>query len=341
MLNDVQNVMNSTVNHPNLSSSQSRQNQSGIYGSLETLTRREQQDHPTVGGRVKRLNGTMVLLSFTAFTVAGIALFALVTVLVMKSVLVPEVSQSKVALDYPSINNRVLAGDEVTDEEFRSIKSKLHSFFTDASAGKTQKPIKLGEREVNAFLKHDRRLGKLVNTTSVKIRNNRVQTFFDIKMGDAKFMGNEPISVKGAGLFRVGMHGGQIQLAVDSLRVNHKNMHRWMHRIHNSSIRQMASNGLKRMAKIPMGWIGKDVKISTSTKAVKTFMTLSNDSTGDMFESISYQGNGILNVIVEPFQKHALNRLFKVHSRLHDLALSLDRVEVSDGFIVLYPRMAP
>jgi hypothetical protein len=333
--------MNITDKQLNLPSHQPPMDRSGLYGALETLTRREQYDHFNTQPRSKRMNGAMILLSFAAFTVAGIALFALVTVLVMKSVLVPQMNHSHIDLDYPSVQQPVGAGEGAGNDaaDFQIVKSKLHQFFTLASTGQAQEPIRLGEKEVNAFLKHDDRLGKLRDSASVKIRKNRVQTFFDVNVGDSKFMGNEPISIKGIGSFRVGMHSGQLQLAVDSLRVNNKDMHRWMHRIHNSSVRQMASNGLKRIAKIPMGWLGKDVKVSTSVKSVKAFLTLSSDSTGDMFDAVSYQGNGIMNVIAEPFQKHALNRLFKVHSRLHDLALSLDRVEVNDGFIILYPRM--
>ena len=327
----------------NLPSEQSPMDRNGLFGSLETLTRREQQGHSKTHRRAKPMNGPMIVLSFAAFTVAGISLFALVTVLAMKSILVPEMNQSRVDLGYPSVQQQVGAGGEegeINVADFQTVKNKLHNFFTLASNGQAQEPIKLGEKEVNAFLQHDARLGKLRNSASVKIRKNRVQTFFDINVGDSKFMDSEPIILKGVGSFRVGMHSRQLQLAVDSLRVNNKNLHRWMHRIHNSSVRQMASNGLKRIAKIPMGWLGKDVKVSTSVKSVKAFLTLSNDSTGDMFDAISYQGNGIMNAIAEPFQKHALNRLFKVHSRLHDLALSLDRVEVNDGFIILYPRLA-
>ncbi len=330
--------MKDLIEQPNLISQQPDLQQSGLYGSLETLTRHEQRDQHVIESRPKRINPSMILLSFAAFTLAGISLFALVTVLVMKSVLVPEMNQSKVELGFSSTQEQLNPEEEIKFEEFKVVKDKLHQFFTLASAGNAQKPIRLGEREVNAFLKHDTRLGNLRDSASVKIHKNRVQTFFDINIGDSKFFGSDPIHVKGSGAFRLGMHGGQIRLAVDSLNVNHKNFHRWLHRIHNSSVRQMASNGLKRIANIPLGWLGKDVKISSSTKSVKANLALSKDSTGDMFESIIYQGNGIMNVIAEPVQKRALNRLFRVHSRLHDLALALDRVEVNDGFIVLYPR---
>jgi hypothetical protein len=126
---------------------------------------------------------------------------------------------------------------------------------------------------------------------------------------------------------------------MDSLRIHNQNMHRWLNRIHNSSMRQMASNGLKRIVKSPTGWLGNDLKVLTPANSVNAFLPLSIASNGDMFEAMSYRGNGMMNVIAEPFQKPALNRLFKVHSRSLDLALSLDRVEVSDGFVVLYPRV--
>ena len=323
----------------NLSESPSNHSQHGLFGSLETLTRCEQHDKSKTPKQIKRLNGPMVLLSFATFTLAGIALFALVTVFVMKSVLVPEVGQSNEPLSSSFVQSEVITGEDILEEEFQNVKGKLHSFFTIAAAGKAKQPIRLGEREVNAFLKHDLRLGKLRNTASITINNSRVQTFFDVNLGDAKFFGNEPMGVRGTGSFRLGMQKGQLQVAVDSLRVNHKDMHRWMNRIHNSSVRQMATTGLKRIANIPLGWLGKGMKLSRSSKAVKAYLTFSKDTTGDMFESISYQGNGILNVIAEPFQAAALNRLFKVHSRLHDLVLSLDRVEVSDGYIILYPRV--
>lgn len=79
--------------------------------------------------------------------------------------------------------------------------------------------------------------------------------------------------------------------------------------------------------------------VGTGTKPVKIHLTFSDDPTGEMFESISYQGNSVMNSIFGPLQKHTFNRIFKVHSRLHDLALALNRVEVNDGHIILYPRM--
>ena len=65
---------------------------------------------------------------------------------------------------------------------------------------------------------------------------------------------------------------------------------------------------------------------------------LSKASTGDVFESMAFQGDGIMNMFAEPVQLFAINELFDVHSRLRDLVKSLDRVEVEDGVIMLYPR---
>jgi len=54
---------------------------------------------------------------------------------------------------------------------------------------------------------------------------------------------------------------------------------------------------------------------------------------------MSFQEDGILNSLAEPVQLFAINELFDVHSRLRDLVKALDRVEVADGAITLYPKL--
>ena len=322
-------------------SDQSFVNVTEVFGSLETLTRGEQQALSAAEDHKERNNGTLIFLTCGVFTMVGAALLALISLFVVKSLFLPQVSQTEALGGYPGEYQNLAFEDEleISATEFANVKSKLHRFFSLALSGKAQKPIKLGEKEVNAILKYDSRLGGSRNTTLVKIKKNRIQAFFNINLMDANFLSRESIISRGNASFRAGMLDGQLQLNLDSLHVNNKNMLRWLHQIHNSSLRQTASNGLKRIAKIPMGWIGKDVKIRTGTKPVKIHLTFSDDPTGEMFESISYQGNSVMNSIFGPLQKHTFNRIFKVHSRLHDLALALNRVEVNDGHIILYPKM--
>lgn len=331
----------STDTLPSPNSDQSFGNVTEVFGSLETLTRGEQQALSAAQDHEERNNGMLIFLTCGVFTMVGLALLALISLYGVKSFFLPQMSQTGALGGHPGEYQNLAFEDEleIPTTEFATVRSKLHRFFSLALSGKAQKPIKLGEKEVNAFLKHDSRLGGLRNTTLIKIKNKRIQAFFDINLMDANFLSREPIISRGNASFRAGMVDGQLQLNLDSLRLNNKNMFRWLHRIHNSSLRQVVSNGVKRIAKIPMGWIGKDVRIPATTKPVKIYLTLSDDPTGEMFESISYQGNGVMNSIFGPLQKHTLNRIFKVHSRLHDLALALNRVEVTDGHIILYPRM--
>ncbi|HAW02402.1 MAG TPA: hypothetical protein DHV39_09555 [Verrucomicrobiales bacterium] len=326
---------------PSPHSDQSFGNVTEVFGSLETLTRGEQQALSAAEDHQERNNGMLIFLTCGVFTMVGAGLLALISLFAVKSLFLPQMSQTDALGGYPGEYQNLAFEDEleISATEFATVKNKLHRFFSLALNGKAQKPIKLGEKEVNAFLKYDSRLGGSRNTTLIKIKKNRIQAFFSINLMDANFLSRESIISRGNASFRAGMLDGQLQLNLDSLHVNNKNMFRWLHRIHNSSLRQTVSNGLKRIAKIPMGWIGKDVKIRTGTKPVKIYLTFSDDPTGEMFESISYQGNSVMNSIFGPLQKHTFNRIFKVHSRLHDLALALNRVEVNDGHIILYPRM--
>ena len=321
---------------------QSFGNVTEVFGSLETLTRGEQQALFAAEDHQERNNGTLIFLTCGVFTMVVAALLALISLFVVKSLFLPQMSQTEVSGAYPAEHQNLGLEDEreILATEFATVKSKLHRFFSLALSGKAQKPIKIGEQEVNAFLKYDSRLGGLRNTALIKIKKNRIHAFFNINPMNANFLSRESIISRGNASFRIGMLDGQLQLTLDSLHINNKNMLRWLHRIHNSSLRQTASNGLKRIAKIPMGWIGKDVKIRTGTKPVKMYLTFSDDPTGEMFESISYQGNSVMNSIFGPLQKYTFNRIFKVHSRLHDLALALSRVEVNDGHILLYPQMS-
>jgi hypothetical protein len=320
---------------------QSFGNVTEVFGSLETLTRGEQQALSAAEDHQERNNGALIFLTCGVFTMVVAALLALISLFVVKSLFLPQMSQTEASGGYPAEHqNLVFEGERgISATEFATVKSKLHTFFSLALNGKAQKPIKLGEKEVNAFLKYDSRLGGLRNTALIKIKKNRIQAFFDINPVNTNFLSKESIISRGNASFRVGMLDGQLQLTLDSLHINKKNMLRWLHRIHNSSLRQTVSNGLKRIAKIPLSWIGKDVKIPTGIKPVKIYLTFSDDPTGEMFESISYQGNGVMNSIFGPLQKYTFNRVFTVHSRLHDLALALNRVEVNDGHILLHPKM--
>jgi hypothetical protein len=226
-------------------------------------------------------------------------------------------------------------------EEFQLVKNKFHSFFANAETGKSIQPLVISEKELNSFLKHDRRLGVLCDTISAQIKDGHIHTVFDINLGSLSLLGDSQSRLKGMGSFRIGMYGSELKVAVESLNVNNSSVLKWMQYAHNTKVRDLAKNGLKSIASIPLKMLGKaGFQSKSSSEPVLATFDLSRQSTGNVFEALNYQGDGALNWLAEPVQLFTLNELFDVHSRLRDLVNALDRVEVVDGLIHLYPRNA-
>ena len=159
---------------------QSFGNATEVFGSLETLTRGEQQALSAAEDHQERNNGTLIFLTCGVFTMVAASLLALISLFVVKFLFLPQMSQTEALGGYPAEHQNLAFEDEfeISATEFATVKSKLHRFFSLALSGKAQKPIKLGEKEVNAILKYDSRLGGSRNTTLIKIKKKPDSGFF-------------------------------------------------------------------------------------------------------------------------------------------------------------------
>lgn len=317
-----------------------------VYGSLESLSR-SKQGQPPVGPQ-KFFNGWVFLSVFGGGAVTVLLVLGMIAMIAVKwsDFSGQELSHSREAnlnrisaLSVDKRSDHIQGQETISEVDFEEVKGKMHQFFTKASSNEGPEPLVISERELNAILKHDRRLGALHNTVSARIQNGRILTSFDIKLGRISMLGNQDARLNGIGSFRIGMYGNQLKVAVDSLKVNNSSLYQWMQYAHNMGIADLAKSSLKSVANVPLRLLGKEgFRTRNTSKSVSAIFNISNGSTGDVFKSMNYKGDGALNWLAEPVQLYTLNELFDVHSRLRDLVKSLERVEVTDKVIKLYPR---
>lgn len=312
-----------------------------VYGSLESLPRSAQQDVQIRRPVPKFFNPWIFLSVF-----GGGALSVLVVCGIFAAMMVRWTHFSTPSKDiYQGGVTKQLSVLKVAEErglandEFKVVKGKLHQFFSSTDLTATSQPLMITESELNAILKHDTRLGLLHDTITARIKDGRIQTAFDIKFGGLSLFGGTEGRLKGMGTFRVGLYAGELKVAIESLNINNRSMYRWLHYVHNMGVGELAKSGMKKLVNVPLKLLGeKGLRTAGDMRPILATFNLSKASTGDVFESMAFQGDGIMNMFAEPVQLFAINELFDVHSRLRDLVKSLDRVEVEDGVIMLYPR---
>ena len=312
-----------------------------VYGSLESMPRSVQQETHSTHFSPRLFNGWVFLSVFGGGALSVFVVLGVFAMMVMKwthtSASSTYTSRSKTAQQ--STTQSIVEGGPVLVEDFKEIKGRVHNFFTLAGQNESTQPLVITERELNAILKHDTRLGILHDTMTARIKDGKIQAIFDIKFGGMSLFGSSDGRLKGVGSFRIGLYADQLKVAIDALHINNSSMSWWMHYVHNMGLRDLAKSGMKKIANVPLKLLGKQgFRTTGDLKPVLATLNISKASTGNVFESMSFQGNGFLNSLAEPVQLFAINELFDVHSRLRDLVNALDRVEVADGVITLYPK---
>jgi hypothetical protein len=318
-----------------------KEEKGAVYGSLESLPRSAQQETHSIRFSPKLFNGWVFLSVFGGGALSVFVVLGVFAMMVMKwtQTSAPSTYSSRSKTTQQASNQSVVEGSPVMVEDFKEIKGKVHKFFSMADLKQSKQPLVITERELNAILKHDTRLGVLHDTMSARIKDGKIQAIFDIKFGGLSLFGNSEGRLKGMGTFRVGLYADQLKVAVDSLKVNNSSMSKWMHFVHNMGMGDLVKSGMKKIANMPLRLVGKQgFQTTGALKPILATLDISKASTGNVFESMSFQGDGILNSLAEPVQLFAINELFDVHSRLRDLVNALDRVEVADGVITLYPK---
>ena len=145
--------------------------------------------------------------------------------------------------------------------------------------------------------------------------------------------------LKGMGTFRVDLYAGELKVAIESLNINNRSIYRWLYYRHNMGVGELAKSGMNKLVNVPLKLlVEKGLRAVGDMRPILATFNFSKASTADDFESMAFRGDRIMNVFAEPVQLFAINQLFDAHSRLRDLVKSLDRVEVEDGVIMLYPR---
>ena len=320
-----------------------KEEKGAVYGSLESLPRSAQQETHSIRFSPKLFNGWVFLSVFGGGALSVFVVLGVFAMMVMKWTQnsAPSAYSSRSKATQQSSAQSVVEGNSVMLEDFREIKGKVHKFFTVADLEQSTQPLVITERELNAILKHDTRLGVLHDTMSARIKDGKIQAIFDIKFGGMSLFGNSERRLKGMGTFQVGLYADQLKVAVDSLKVNNSSMSMWMNFVHNMGMGDLVKSGMKKIANMPLRLLGKQgFQTTGDLKPILATLNVSKASTGNVFESMSFQGDGIFNRLAEPVQLYAINELFDVHSRLRDLMNALDRVEVADGVITLYPKIS-
>jgi hypothetical protein len=313
---------------------------SQIYGSLEFLTREQQRKihNSIVSESASRSHvRSWMMVSFSGL-VALFFLFILVGAPLIYWLTLPELQE---LASENSINEDAVVYSQVQPpvrQEFLEVKGKLHKFFTSALSGQAADPLVITEREINAILIHDHRLGLLCNKVFVRIINGRIQTSFDLNLGNLGPFWKGDANVKGIGDFRLALKGRELRVVVDALKVNHKNLHHMMHRLHNVNLSAYAKDAVRHSLGKCLTLLGLEVgQPRLIARPVLTTFNISPDSTRNIFSSMNHPGKGVLNWATSPPQLFLANRIFSFHSRIHDLLLSLDKIQITNGSIILYP----
>lgn len=310
-----------------------------VYGSLESLPRSAQQDAKVRKLTPKLFNPWVFLSVFGGGALSVLVVFGIFAMMVVKWSYFPSTFTTQGQHSRQNSAQRVSEKNVIAEDEFKVVKGKIHQFFSLVDQNKTLQPLIISERELNAILKHDKRLGTLHDTMTARIQGGRIKTVFNINLGGLSFFGGSDGRLKGMGTFRVGLYADELKLAIESFKVNNRSLHRWLHYMHNMGLGDLAKSGVKKLANFPLRFLGKsEFRTVGNMQPILATLSISNASTGNVFESVSFQGKGILNMFAEPVQLFTINKLFDVHSRLRDLVKALDRVEVVDGVIMLYPR---
>ena len=121
----------STDTLPSPNSDQSFGNVTEVFGSLETLTRGEQQALSAAQDHEERNNGMLIFLTCGVFAMVGLALLALISLYGVKSFFLTQMSQTGALGGHPGEYQNLAFEDEleIPTTEFATVRSKLHRFF--------------------------------------------------------------------------------------------------------------------------------------------------------------------------------------------------------------------
>jgi hypothetical protein len=302
----------------------------GLEFNLDTKTSPESSDEASsiwaTGKRKLWLKASLVLASCSILFAVGLVIIYSVWLFVGEAPQDDLLSQHSVS---------------TSQEFFTQSRTKWDTFFTSAGQGLADQPMTFHEDELNAFLMEDNRFGSLRGSLIVSIFDGSLQAFFDFGPKQVGLtMGGNRLNLRGSGQFRFQMRGRNILMVIDKLSVNGRDIHALMHQIQKPSFFNMVKSGGIKAANFGLRLFG--AKISSppvvAKKPLLVSLAVSNDTTGDIFKSFKFRGQGKFSRLLEPLQLMILNQVFDLHSELHESLLSMERIELHEDAITFYPR---